>query len=422
MKPDVYETLRPESKAVHRGGYRPEWSVGAAVMPSFNSSSYVGKNARGLEKKFFVIRSGGEELVYSRLGAPNPETLEKGYAGMFYSNMLSEPQCVLACSGMEAIALTFDAHLRPGDVVLHNTPLYGGTYVHLRFLRDRYGIVLKSFTDAAELEILLAHACTRMHAKMIFIESPTNPTLAEVDIAACATLARYVSADQRSHRGETWEILVAVDNTFMTPYLQRPLALGAHLEIHSATKYLGGHGDLVAGIVMGERKHIAPIRGMRGQRGGVIDAERVKLLERSLETLGMRMDVHCKNAARVAEYLITNGKVHNVRFLGLLPEDSPQYAIHQKQCCGASGMISFEVRGGIRATRKFLDSLRMIMLAVSLGASHSLACHPARTTHSGIAPQERKKMGIPDNLVRLSVGLEHYEDIIADLTQALQRI
>jgi methionine-gamma-lyase len=204
--------------------------------------------------------------------------------------------------------------------------------------------------------------------------------------------------------------------------LQRPLRLGAHIEVHSATKYLGGHGDLVAGLVLGEKKYLAPIRALRSQRGGTIDAQRTVRLAKSLETLGMRMERHCENAKQVAWFLSKHSRVQNLRFLGLLDVNSEQFRIHQKQSCGTSGMIAFEVKGGLRAARKFLNKLRMIMLAVSLGATHSLACHPGMTTHSGIPVSERKRMGIQNNLIRLSVGTENFQDIIADLEQALNSL
>jgi len=421
MGAQKYRGLHPETIAIHHG-YRPELSEGAAVEPMFNSSTYIAKSAGALEKKFAAIRSGGKDLVYSRLGAPNVELLEDGYAAIFYGAVLREPDCVLTCSGMEAISLMLDVYLDPGDVVLYNQPLYGGTVIHLRWLESRYGISSKGFKSAEELGVLVDDSCTRAHVKMIYIESPTNPTLEEVDIEACAAHAHAAYEYQKKVFNATRPVLTVVDNTFLTPYFQRPLRLGADIEVHSATKYLGGHGDLVAGIVLGEKKFLQPIRKLRGQRGGVIDAERVHLLQRSLETLGPRMDIHSHNAARVATFLARHPKVSNVRFLGILPEGSLQYLIHQKQSCGHSGMISFEITDGLRAMRRFLDSLKLIMLAVSLGATHSLTCHPALTTHSGIPAPERKRMGLPDNFVRLSVGLEHPDDIIDDIAQALENV
>lgn len=404
----------PESKAIHHG-YIPRLSEYAAVMPTIDSTSYIAKSAQGLERKFAHLRSGKKgELVYSRLAQPNAEILEGRYAEVFYDN-LQEPESILTCSGMEAIALTLDAYLRPGDLVLFNEPLYGGTFSHLKWLEKRYGIWLRSFKSAKELTELepISDAL-----KLIFLESPTNPTLEEIDIAECAAFAS-MHTDVRSDGLQT---LVVVDNTFMTPYLQRPLLHGAHIEIHSATKYLGGHGDLVAGLILGEKKYVAPIRALRSQRGGTIDAQRAVRLSKSLETLAMRMERHCENAKEVAWFLSKHPKVQNLRFLGLLDVNSEQFRIHQKQSRGTSGMIAFEIKGGLRAARKFLNKLRMIMLAVSLGATHSLACHPGMTTHSGIPVSERKRVGIQNNLIRLSVGTENFQDIIADLEQALNSL
>ncbi len=414
MKQDTFALLQPESIAIHHG-YIPRLSEGAAVMPLFETTTYVARSAQALEKKFADLRSGKKgELVYSRLGQPNAEVLEDGYATIFYGNFLDEPESMLTCSGMEAIALTLDAYLFPGDLVLYNEPLYGGTFGHLKWLEKRYGIWLKPFKCADELQNLQVSNAL----KMIYIESPTNPTLEEVDIEKCSHFARTHTAN-RTHGKE---VLVVVDNTFMTPYLQQPLRHGAHIEVHSATKYLGGHGDLIAGVVFGEKKYLRPIRSLRSQRGGTIDAHRVRQLEKSLETLAMRMKLHCENAAHVALFLSEHPKVENLRFLGLLPKESEQFRIHHKQSCGTSGMISFEVKGGLKSARTFLNKLKMIMLAVSLGATHSLACHPGMTTHSGIPASERKRMGIPSNLIRLSVGTEHFQDIIGDLKQALDSL
>ncbi len=411
VQEEILHRLRPESIAIHYG-YLPQLSEGSAIPPVFDSTTYIAKSAQELERKFIHLRSGRKgELVYSRLGQPNTQILEERYAATFYGSTLSEPESLLTCSGMEALALTFDAYLRPGDLVLYNEPLYGGTFGHLKWLEKRYGICLQSFKNADDL----AEMNPSDALKLIFLESPTNPTLEEVDIEACAAFA----ARHTSMRSDNLQTLLVVDNTFMTPYLQQPLSCGAHIEVHSATKYLGGHGDLVAGVIFGNKKYIAPIRALRSQRGGTIDARRVVRLAKSLETLAMRMQRHCANATQVALFLSKHPNVVNLRFLGMLPEHSEQFRIHHKQSCGTSGMISFEVKGGLKATRKFLNKLRMIMLAVSLGATHSLACHPAVTTHSGIPAAERKRMGIPNNLIRLSVGTEHYADIIADIEQAL---
>lgn len=414
MQPDSFGLLRPESLAIHHG-YVPRLSEGAAVMPLFDSTSYIAKSAQALERKFAHLRSGKKgELVYSRLAQPNAEVLEGRYAKVFYDTVLEEPESILTCSGMEAIALTLDAYLTPGDLVLFNEPLYGGTFGHLKWLEKRYGIWLRSFKSADELKNIKISDSL----KMVFIESPTNPTLEEVDIEKCAHFARTRTVNRTDNK----EVLIVVDNTFLTPYLQQPLRHGAHIEVHSATKYLGGHGNLIAGVIFGEKKYLQPIRSLRSQRGGTIDAHRVRQLEISLETLAMRMKQHCENAAEVAGFLSSHRNVENLRFLGMLPEDSEQFRIHHKQTCGTSGMVAFEVKGGLRAARKFLNKLEMIMLAVSLGATHSLACHPGMTTHSGIPASERKRMGVRNNLIRLSVGTEHFEDIIEDLKQALNSL
>ena len=252
------------------------------------------------------------------------------------------------------------------------------------------------------------------HLAMIFVETPANPTNALVDIAACARLARAHGGGRR--------VIVAVDNTFLGPLWQQPLKHGADLVLYSATKYIGGHSDVIAGVCLGSLDLILQVKGFRTILGTMSGPHTAFLLMRSLETLKLRMTCQMKNARYVADFLADHPKVARVHYLGHLTEDDPQHAIYHRQCSAPGAMISFEVVGGEAEAFRLLNALRLIKLAVSLGGTESLAEHPASMTHSDVDPEERMEMGITPAMVRVSVGVENPEDIIADLRQALEQI
>lgn len=411
-------TLRPESLMMSYG-YTPALSEGAIKCPLFLTSTFVFASAEE-GKAFFELAYGlrknnpGEEigLIYSRLNNPDLEILEDRLT--LWDE--AEAAAVFA-SGMAAISTTLLHVARPGDVILFSEPVYGGTDYLLKHVLPQYGIRtigVPAQTDPAPFAALLDDREIGPRVALIYLETPSNPTNALVDIAAIAALARA-----HSH---TRQILVAVDNTFLGPLFQHPLAHGADLVIYSATKYLGGHSDLIAGVCLGRRELIAPLKSTRTILGTMADPMTGWMLLRSLETLKMRMTAQMKNARRVAEWLVKQPKVERVYYLGHLEEGSAERALYERQCLGAGGMISFDIVGGEAEAFRFLNALKLFHMAVSLGGTESLVEHPATMTHSDVDPEERIELGITEKMVRLSIGVEHYDDLIADLEQALAAV
>ena len=408
--------LRPESLMMGYG-YRPELSEGAIKPPLFMTSTFVFKTAEE-GKAFFELAYGlrkeqpGEEmgLIYSRLNNPNLEILEDRLV------LWDEAEAAAVFeSGMAAISTTLLTFLKPGDVILFSEPVYGGTDYLLKHILPRFGIrpvgVLANSGTAAFEQALLDRAI-REHVAMIYIETPANPTNALVDIAACAGLARRLSQSGRP-------VLLAVDNTFLGPLWQHPLKHGADLVLYSATKYIGGHSDLIAGVTLGAKSLINQVKSFRTILGSMASPMTGWLLLRSLETLKLRMTSQMKNARYVADFLADHPKVERVYYLGHLQPDTPEHALYRRQCLSPGGIISFELVGGEAEAFRFLNTLQLFHLAVSLGGTESLAEHPATMTHSDVDPEERIEMGITEKMVRLSIGVEHPEDLIADLEQAL---
>ncbi len=409
-------TAHPESLMMSYG-YRPDWSQGAIKCPIFQTSTFVFKTAEegkaffeiayGLRKKGLYEKMG---LIYSRINNPDLEILEDRLT--LWDG--AEAATVFG-SGMAAIATTLLGFLSPGDVILHSDPVYGGTDFLLKHILPRFGVRSIGFManrGHAEVKEILSNPEIASHLKMIYIETPANPTNSMVDIEECATIARHYSNSERS-------VLTVVDNTFLGPLWQQPLRHGADLVLYSATKYIGGHSDLIAGACLGSLELVDQVRTMRTIMGTMPDAWTGWLLMRSLETLKLRMTAQMKNARIVADFLADHPKVERVHYLGHLAEDDPQYCIYHKQCSGPGSVISFDIIGGEEQAFRFLNALRLIKLAVSLGGTESLAEHPASMTHSDVEPLERARMGISEQLVRLSIGIEHPDDIIADLEQAL---
>jgi len=411
--------LRPESLMMGYG-YRPELSEGAIKPPLFMTSTFVFKTAEE-GKAFFELAYGlrqeqpGEEmgLIYSRLNNPDLEILEDRLT------LWDEAEAAAVFeSGMAAISTTLLTFLKPGDVVLFSEPIYGGTDYLLKHILPRFGIrpvgVLANGGTAAFEQALLDRTI-REHVGLIYIETPANPTNALVDIAACAGLAKRLSRPGR-------QVIFAVDNTFLGPLWQHPLKHGADLVLYSATKYIGGHSDLIAGVALGAKTLIDQIKGFRTILGTMASPMTGWMLLRSLETLKLRMTSQMKNARYVADFLADHPKVEHVYYLGHLTPDTPEHALYRRQCLAPGSMISFELVGGEAEAFRFLNALQLFHLAVSLGGTESLAEHPATMTHSDVDPEERIEMGITEKMVRLSIGVEHPEDLIADLEQALAAV
>jgi methionine-gamma-lyase len=399
--------------------YHPEWSEGAAKPPIFPTSTYVFKSAEE-GKAFFALAYGlrepepGEKqgLIYGRLNHPGLDILEHRIC--IWDG--AEASAVFE-SGMAAIATTLLSYLSPGDVLLHTEPVYGGTDHFIQHVLTGFGIHpigVAAGSEAATIEHALATVPAERLA-MVYIETPANPTNALADIQLFAHVARrYSTADRR--------VLVVVDNTFLGPLWQHPLAHGADLVLYSATKYIGGHSDLIAGACLGPERLVAPVRALRTFMGSMADPWTCWLLLRSLETLQLRMARQLESARLIAGFLATHPKVKRVHYLGHLEESDPQYQIYCRQCLAPGAMISFEVRGGEAEAFRFLNALQVVKLAVSLGGTESLAEHPATMTHADVSADERERTGVSPQLIRLSVGVEHPDDLIRDLAQALDAV
>jgi methionine-gamma-lyase len=343
-----------------------------------------------------------EGYIYTRLGNPNHVAAEEKVA-----DLENGEAAIATASGMGAISAVLLTLLSSGDHMLAGRVLYGCTHALLRDGIQRFGIDV-SFVDSTDLEAL--QQAVRKETKLILLESPTNPDLGLTDIAQVVKWAK-------AHN-----ILVVVDNTFCTPYLQRPLDLGADLVVHSATKYLNGHGDVIAGFVVGRKEHLDPIReqGLKDLTGAVLGPFEAFLTVRGMKTLSYRMEAHCDNAEQVAAYLEGHDSVDRVIYPGL--KSHPQYELACRQMMRPGGMVSFEVKGGYEAAVRLIDHVQMISIAVSLGDTESLIQHPASMTHSSYTDEEKKIAGITDGMVRVSIGLEDPEDIIADLESALASV
>jgi len=411
--------LHPESLMMSYG-YEPEWSEGAIKCPIFQTSTFVFKSAEE-GKAFFELAYGLREkgpdetpgLIYSRINNPDLEILEDRLT------LWDDAEaCAVFESGMAAIATTLLQCLEPGDLILHSDPLYGGTEFLLANIIPRYGIHVAGFAAGSrrgEIEEILGASGHAGRLKMILIETPANPTNTLVDIRMCADIARQCSTEGR-------RVVLVVDNTFLGPVWQHPMKHGADLVVYSATKYIGGHSDVIAGVTLGSQELINPIKTFRSVIGSMAGPWTGWLLLRSLETLKLRMTCQVKNAQYVANYLQNSPHVDRVYYLGHLTEDDPQYEIYRRQCLAPGGMIAFDIHGGEKEAFRFLNSLKLFSLAVSLGGTESLAEHPATMTHADISTAEQRRMGISDKMIRLSVGVENPEDLIVDLEQAFKAV
>jgi methionine-gamma-lyase len=392
------ENFRFETEAVH-SGYHSEEHQGSLVPPLYQTSTFTFSSAEQGERRF----SGQEEgFIYSRLGNPTVKILEDRMA------KLEQGEAALAfSSGMAAVSAVLTAITKTGDHILCSQGVYGCTFGLLQLLKEKYNVThdfsLMASKEMLEEEILPNTAC-------IYIETPINPTMKLVDLELVSKLAKQ------------YGIPVVVDNTFCSPYLQTPISLGCDIVIHSATKYICGHGDVIAGIVVGSRDFIKQVsRTTQKDIGGTISPFDAWLLLRGLKTLPVRMDRHCDNANLLVEFLRNHPKVERLYFPGNSDFIEDNKIMH-KQMKKPGGVISFSVKGTKETAQYFMNQLQLVKIAVSLGDAETLIQHPATMTHAVIPEEERSKMGIDHTLLRLSVGLEAWEDIQEDLEQALEKI
>jgi len=413
------EQLNPESLMMTHG-YKPELSEGAIKPPLFLTSTFVFKTAEE-GKSFFEVAYGlrqkeAEEemgLIYSRINNPNLEILENRLCLWDKAD-----ECAVFESGMSAISTVLLEFLKPGDLLLYSSPTYGGTDHFINHFLDKIGVTCVSFYPQHTKEEIIQRIVDTGKASdlnCIYLETPANPTNNLIDIAMCREVADHFSTQEK-------RVIIACDNTYMGPLWSSPLAHGADLVVYSATKYIGGHSDLIAGAVLGNSELMKRVRVLRTFLGNMASPHTCWLLLRSLETLKLRMDQQATNATEVANFLLTHEKVEKVSFLGLLTPNDPSYEIYRKQYKAAGAMISFKVKGGEKEAFRFLNSLKLIKLAVSLGSTESLAQHPASMTHAGVSQEVKAAMDISDNLVRISVGVENSDDIIWDVEQALSKV
>ncbi|PDT14213.1 methionine gamma-lyase [Rhizobium sp. J15] len=410
--------LHPETQMLNYG-YDPELSEGAVKPPVFLTSTFVFNTAED-GKDFFDYVSGRREppagkgagLVYSRFNHPNSEIVEDRLA--VYERTESG---ALFSSGMAAIATTLFAFVRPGDAILHSQPLYGGTETLLAKTFLNFGVAAVGFADGVSegsVQKAAEEAMTKGRVSVILIETPANPTNSLVDVAMIRRVADAIGAKQ----GHT--PIVVCDNTLLGPVFQRPIEHGADISLYSLTKYVGGHSDLIAGAVLGRKAVIKQVKALRGAIGTQLDPHSCWMLGRSLETLQLRMERANSNARAVADFLRDHPKVERVHYLPYHDPDSPSGRTFAAQCSGAGSTFSFDIRGGQAASFKFLNALQVFKLAVSLGGTESLASHPAAMTHSGVPAEIRERIGVLESTIRLSIGIEHPDDLIADLELALQ--
>lgn len=413
--PPRKEAMRPESLMMSFG-YRPEWSEGAAKPPVFQTSTFVFDSALQAKESFAqaygleaAISKSAPHLIYSRLGNPDLEILE---------NRLNlwdraEASAVFA-SGMASISTSLLALVPIGSSIVFARPVYGGTDYLLEIILPEMGIPTRDFPAGSEpvvVEGLMAQlAAAGTPCKLLFFETPANPTTTLTDIEEMAELAHRHGA------------LCVVDNTLLGPLYQQPLTHGADLVVYSATKYLGGHSDLVAGVALGCEELIERVKLFRTIFGTMLDPHSAWLLLRSLETAKLRVTCARKNAEKVADWLAEHPRVDRVYFPGRL-ESAQQRRIYERQCSGPGALMAFDLRNAGEAEAfRLLDSVQLIKLAVSLGGTESLIEHPATMTHADVPPEEQLELGITPAMIRLAVGIEHPDDLIADLSWALDNI
>ena len=384
--------------AIHAGTLKNLY--GTLAMPIYQTSTFIFDSAEQGGRRFALEEAG---YIYTRLGNPTTTTLENKIAA------LEEGEAGIAMSsGMGAISSTLWTVLKAGDHVVTDKTLYGCTFALMNHGLTRFGVEV-TFVDTSNLEEV--KNAMKENTRVVYLETPANPNLKIVDLEGVCKVA---------HTNPN--TLVIVDNTFATPYMQKPLKLGVDIVVHSATKYLNGHGDVIAGLVVTKQELADQIRfvGLKDMTGAVLGPQESYYIIRGLKTFEIRMERHCKNARTIVDFLNKHPKVEKVYYPGL--ETHPGYEIAKKQMKDFGAMISFELKGGFEAGKTLLNNLKLCSLAVSLGDTETLIQHPASMTHSPYTKEEREVAGITDGLVRLSVGLENVEDIIADLEYGLEKI
>ena len=384
--------------AIHAGTLKNLY--GTLAMPIYQTSTFIFDSAEQGGRRFALEEDG---YIYTRLGNPTTTVLENKIAA------LEEGEAAVATSsGMGAISSTLWTVLKAGDHIVTDKTLYGCTFALMNHGLTKFGVEV-TFVDTSNLDEV--KKAMKKNTRVVYLETPANPNLKIVDLEALAKLA---------HTNPN--TLVIVDNTFATPYMQKPLKLGADIVVHSVTKYINGHGDVIAGLVVTNKELADQIRfvGLKDMTGAVLGPQDAYYIIRGMKTFEIRMERHCANAKKVVEFLNKHPKIEKVYYPGL--ETHLGYEIAKKQMKDFGAMISFELKGGFEAGKTLLNNLKLCSLAVSLGDTETLIQHPASMTHSPYTKEEREAAGITDGLVRLSVGLENVEDIIADLEQGLEKI
>lgn len=409
---------KPESEMMG-SAYDPHLSEGSAKVPIFQTSTFVFKNAEEGKAHFHIaygLREKAKDesmsLAYSRINNPNAEIAEDRLKLWDKAEA-----CAIFQSGMAAITTTLLELTRPNTLILHSSPLYGGTDHFIEQVLPKYNIKSMYFDSFDSIDSIIEKKEKKfpgIEVSLVYIESPANPTNSIVDIKKCREITDHYSSKEK--------VYLAIDNTFMGPIFSQPIDFGADVVLYSATKYIGGHSDLVAGAACGSKEVISRLKTMRVFMGNMASPFTSWLILRSLETLKIRMEKSAKNADKIAKVLNKHPKVSKVHFLGLIDKLSKEYKVYKEQYSSNGGMISFDIKGGEKEAFKFLDSLKLVKLAVSLGGTESLACHPYSMTHADVSIETKNKISMGESLVRLSIGIEDPDDLIYDINKALDSV
>ena len=421
QKKNWWKSALPQCKPQTRvltAGYDPVLSEMSAKVPIFPTSTFLFKTAEDGER-FFHLQNHPEArkpedslgLIYSRMNNPNMEIVEDK---MLVLEPGAEAAAVLP-SGMSAISTMCLALLRPGDIIIYSAPVYGGTEHFFDNILSKFGVKAVPVYGPDPSEYKAALDSNKDRVAMVFIETPANPTIAQTDIEAIVKLTR-------NYKGAHGYVHVVADNTFLGPVFQHCFPLGVDLVVYSATKFLGGHSDLIGGFVLGRKDDIIKVKSFRSVLGATTDPFCCWLMSRSLETVELRMEKCAENAMQIAQFLQGHPNVTKVIYPGLLKEGDPQYAIYKKQSSGPGSLISFYVKGGKKEAFEVLNNVQVCRLAVSLGGTETLIEHPRRHTHADVPEEMCQKVGLTDSMIRISIGLEAPCDLIDDLAQALSKI
>ncbi len=410
---------KPESQMMG-ASYDPHLSEGSAKVPIFQTSTFVFKNAEEGKSHFHIAyglreKNIGESmsLAYSRINNPNLEIAEDRLKLWDKAEA-----CALFQSGMAAITTTILELTRPNTLIMHSSPLYGGTDHFIEHVLPKYNIKSMYFDSFESIDKIIKEKENKfpgLEVSLVYIETPANPTNSIVDISNSKKLANSFSTAEN-------KVFLAIDNTFMGPVFSQPIDHGADVVLYSATKYIGGHSDLVAGAASGTNEVISRLKSMRVFMGNMASPFTSWLITRSLETLKIRMEKSAENANKIANVLKNHSKIDKVHYLGLIKEGTKEYEVYKKQYSSSGGMISIDVKGGEKEAFRFLDNLKLVKLAVSLGGTESLACHPFSMTHADVSLETKNKIGMSEALVRLSIGIEDADDLIDDIINALDKI